>query len=70
MIESKKEKLLTLDVQKGLVWELMEGWGQLCQELRESFPDKGNDKHKSPEVRKAGIFWKLSKVCEPGGEWG
>lgn len=32
MIESKKKKLLTLDVHKSLVWELMEGWGQLSQE--------------------------------------
>lgn len=52
MIESKKEELFTLDVQKRLVQELKEGWGQLCQELEESFADKGNSKYKNPEIRK------------------
>lgn len=59
MIESKKKKLLTLDVHKILVWELMEGWGQLCQE-REwevrggegELSRQGNSKHKSSEMRK------------------
>lgn len=30
--------------------------------------DKGSSKHKSPGIRKPGMFKKLSKVCELGGE--
>ena len=45
VIESKKEELFTLDVQKRLVWDIKEGWGQLQQELGENFIDKGNNKY-------------------------
>lgn len=75
MIESKKKKLLTLDVHKSLVWELMEGWGQLCQEGvgEESFPDKGNSKHKSPEIRKtvgySGNCQRSVSLVENGVRW-
>lgn len=75
VIESKKKKLLTLDVHKSLVWELMEGWGQLCQEGvgEESFPDKGNSKHKSPEIRKtvgySGNCQRSVSLVENGVRW-
>lgn len=61
VIESKKEKLLTLDVQKRLVWELMERRGQPGQEPGESFPDKGNSKHKSPEIE---TLWNILETVK------
>lgn len=72
VIESKKEELLTREVQKRLVWELMEGWGQPSQELGEGFPDKGSSKHKSPERRKSVEYSRSCQrsvsLVERGGE--